>query len=266
MGKKLVLYSFISICFVGAIAFCAIKTTQLSSTENTLTSTQNELTTTQANLSANQALLAITDTEITQTQGDLSDAKVGLTMTLAKIDTKHQEIDEVGKEINKTDAAYKEANAALDNEKKSNITLNLDLSALQINYSTATLSYDYALRDPTYQEVKDFLAADTTDLNNYILGSYVCEDFSFDVRENALAQKIRCAAVLIDFIVSPGHVIIAFNTTDRGIIYIEPQSDEEVNLQASWHYWTQCVIPAPGNSYSNPTDNNDIVESFNLIW
>jgi hypothetical protein len=50
------------------------------------------------------------------------------------------------------------------------------------------------------------------------------------------------------------------------MVYIEPQSDEEVNLVAGKHYWTQCVIASPDHYYLNPTTYNDTIDRFNIIW
>ena len=261
MVKKVVLFSFIAICFIGAAAFAAIQTTQLNNTQNTLASTEVELTATQSDLSNTQSTLAITDKNLSQTQTDLSDVKDELSRTLVEMQSIYQKIDVVGSEINETEAACQEANAALHDQEISNETLQSDIRALQLNYDTATLGYNYAFRDPTYQEVKDFLAADTTNLNDYVVNNYVCEDFSFDVRLHAMQQEIRCAFVYIIF-ADVRHAIIAFYTTDEGIIYFEPQTDEEVNLQVGRHYWSQCIIP----NHLPVTDYDDTVSNYYVIW
>lgn len=91
------------------------------------------------------------------------------------------------------------------------------------------------LKDPTYSEMKEFLARDQTNLNEYrnsifdyfILKRYICTNFARDVKKNAISQGIRCAGVKIwfekDF---DKHAIVAFRTTDRGVIFIEPYTDE----------------------------------------
>jgi hypothetical protein len=142
-------------------------------------------------------------------------------------------------------------------------SLQTDFDSLHVNYVRLTAGYGYVLSDPTYQQMESFLAADKTDLNTYNATTYNCVNFSADVIANAAKSKIRCAYVNIDERDS-GHAIVAFNTTDRGLIYIEPQTDEEVNLQVGRHYY-QCIIPDPGYHYF-PPGYDDTVVSFVVIW
>ena len=41
------------------------------------------------------------------------------------------------------------------------------------------------------------------------------------------------------------HALIAFNTIDRGIIYIEPQSDKIMNVRIGQPYWNRSVYMTP---------------------
>jgi len=81
------------------------------------------------------------------------------------------------------------------------------------------------IHDPTFAEMEIFLHNDKTDENSYINGKYMCKEFSTDLINNAIKQKIRCAFVVIDKVGEIDHAIVAFNTTDQGLIYIEPMSD-----------------------------------------
>ena len=98
----------------------------------------------------------------------------------------------------------------------------------------------FYLRNPTYAEVIDFVNTDTTDENDYS-ETYTCYSFTADFNENAFQMGYRCGFVYILFSGS-AHAINCFNTTDSGIIYIEPQTDEIVTLtvgqiyddQSSW--------------------------------
>ncbi len=100
-----------------------------------------------------------------------------------------------------------------------------------VNDTTAT---GYYLRDPTYAEALAFVASDRTDLNPYT-PSYVCYDFTADVNANAEAQGFRCGFVYIEFTTS-AHAIACFNTTDNGLIYVEPQNDEIVSVAVGQMY------------------------------
>jgi hypothetical protein len=116
----------------------------------------------------------------------------------------------------------------------------------------------YSLRNPTYQEMKAFLAQDTTDTKAYVKEGYVCSDFAAAVNNNAEANGIRCAIVDIFYPEGYGHTIVAFETTDKGLIFIEPQFDKEVTL----------IV---GRSYSQinnftPAPHDDTIQRFLVIW
>ncbi len=116
----------------------------------------------------------------------------------------------------------------------------------------------YTLKNPSYQEMKEFLAQDLTNTKKYIQDEYVCVDFAAEVNNNAEALGFRCAIVDIFYPEGYGHTIVAFETTDRGLVFIEPQFDLEVKL----------VI---GKSYSRinnftPPPRDDTIKRFLIIW
>ena len=83
--------------------------------------------------------------------------------------------------------------------------------------------------NPTYAELVAFIKEDSTDEHPYTNGSffpvsllYVCSDFAEDVHNNAEAAGIRAAWVGIDFEGNDdGHALNAFETTDKGLVYID---------------------------------------------
>jgi len=86
--------------------------------------------------------------------------------------------------------------------------------------------------DPTYAELVAFIKEDSTDGHRYwssvdvYVGSakvaYVCSDFAEDVHNNAEAAGIRAAWASIDFEGDEeGHACNAFETTDRGLVYVD---------------------------------------------
>ncbi|PVX23228.1 MAG: hypothetical protein CW691_11130 [Candidatus Bathyarchaeum sp.] len=95
------------------------------------------------------------------------------------------------------------------------------------------------LRDPTYEEAIDFINSDTTDEHKYT-PSYVCYDFTADFSRNAVQLNYRCGFVYIEFVDS-AHAIACFNTTDQGLIYVEPQNDEVVTIAVGQSYLGQVV-------------------------
>ena len=116
----------------------------------------------------------------------------------------------------------------------------------------------YTLRNPTYQEMKDFINKDTANSKTYIEDKYTCTDFAAEVNNNAEAQGIRCAVV---YIVYPdtGHSIVAFETTDKGLIFIEPQFDKEATLTIGKSY-------SKLNSYRQQEPVDDTIQRYQVIW
>jgi hypothetical protein len=96
--------------------------------------------------------------------------------------------------------------------------------------------------NPTFEELVAFLKNDPTDTRDYIADgpdAYVCADFAEEVHNNAERAKIRAGWVGITFEnTEEGHAINAFETTDKGLVYVDCTSggktqigDDEIN---SW--------------------------------
>ena len=97
------------------------------------------------------------------------------------------------------------------------------------------LAHGYPIMDPTYQDMREFLERDRTDEQKYVKDVYECRHFATDVCNNAERAGIRCAFVSICF-PEGGHALVAFNTVDRGLIFIEPQDDSEVKVEVGKPY------------------------------
>jgi hypothetical protein len=100
----------------------------------------------------------------------------------------------------------------------------------------------YDIRDPTYQEALLFMASDQTDQNVYLSGQYTCENFASELKDSAFWTGFRCGYVIVNFDAGIGHAINVFNTTDRGMIFVEPQNDEIVTLTVGQHYLDRTVV------------------------
>ena len=135
-------------------------------------------------------------------------------------------------------------------------------SGLQAGYKPSAPeqqpSNEYASQNPTYQEMKTFLAQDPTNNKTYVEGAYVCVDFAAAVNNNAEAKGIRCAVVDIFYPDGYGHTIVAFNTTDRGLIYVEPQFDQEVKLVAGRSY-------SQLNGFTS-APRDDTIQRYLVVW
>lgn len=116
----------------------------------------------------------------------------------------------------------------------------------------------YTLRNPTYGEMMRFLADDRTDSREYVEGEYVCSDFAAAVNNNAEAEGFHAAIVLIDFPGERSHAVVAFDTVDKGLIFIEPQFDEVVEVSLGISY-------SQANGYQEP-DYDDTIDRVVIVW
>ena len=115
------------------------------------------------------------------------------------------------------------------------------------------------LSDPTHKEMWEFLARDDTDSKPYINGEYVCNDFAAQLDNNAEAAGIRTAYVRIQA-KNWWHAVVAFETLDRGIIFIEPQSDRIVKMVTGEPFPWDLVGGA------NPLGYLDPIIEIQIIW
>jgi len=121
----------------------------------------------------------------------------------------------------------------------------------------AGTGHGYCLKDPHYAEAVAFLSSDRTDRNRYDDDNYVCSHFSRDVCNNAEAAGLRCAFVELRYS-DLGHSIIAFDTIDRGLVYFEPQFDDEVRVEIGRRY-------SQLNDYVVPSWD-DVIRDIVVIW
>jgi hypothetical protein len=117
--------------------------------------------------------------------------------------------------------------------------------------------HGYTVRDPTYQEVLQFITTDQTDKNVYDSQTYTCANFVADVINNAFNSGYRCGYVIIDYPTS-GHAIVCFNTVDRGLILIEPQYDKVVKIIVGRHYWETA-------GFAEPLFDDTVVR-YMIVW
>jgi len=113
-------------------------------------------------------------------------------------------------------------NTALAEELQS---LRLDYEELEKHYTALTTSSK--LRNPTWAELKEFLQRDKTDKGIYRSGEFDCTGFAMALRDNARQEGIRAAFVEIGWYEGGGHAVNAFQTTDKGLVYIDCTGGKE---------------------------------------
>ena len=91
--------------------------------------------------------------------------------------------------------------------------------------TTVTLQ-NMSLRDPTWQDLVEFLKEDETDTYIYRAGEFDCSGFAITLRDHAIARGFRCAYVEIEFNSSVGHALNAFRTSDKGLVFVDVTGSE----------------------------------------
>jgi hypothetical protein len=81
------------------------------------------------------------------------------------------------------------------------------------------VNYDNA-KNPTYLQLVKFIKNDFTDKKKYT-STYVCSDFAEEVHNNAEKAGIKAGWVAIKFKRGSDHACNAFQTTDKGLMYID---------------------------------------------
>ena len=78
-------------------------------------------------------------------------------------------------------------------------------------------------QDPTFAEMATFVFTDNVNFNRYT-DDYVCAHFSRDLISNARAKGYRAGYVIIES-TGADHAIVAFDTSNLGLYFVEPQTD-----------------------------------------
>lgn len=128
--------------------------------------------------------------------------------------------------------------------------------------------------DISYDELIAFVKSDRTDEILYVDDLFVCADFAEQLHNNAEANGIKAAWVSVDFQgESPGHAFNAFNTTDKGIIYIDSTGFEETSpcsserilgVEIGKPMWFYKITKCEG--YYTPPFVADKVKNINIFW
>lgn len=101
------------------------------------------------------------------------------------------------------------------------------------------INYTYA-KDPTWNQLMEFLALDSTDDLIYDLNEFVCTGFAETLHNNAERAGIRVAYIGIRFTEDPGHALTAFDTTDKGLVYVDNTGQGYTNLRGDFLETRRC--------------------------
>lgn len=80
-------------------------------------------------------------------------------------------------------------------------------------------------KNPTFNDVQLFISLDETDKNSFITKEYECKQFSIDLIRHARTFGFRAGYVSLQNPMGDDHAIVCFQTTDNGLVFVEPQND-----------------------------------------
>jgi hypothetical protein len=166
----------------------------------------------------------------------------------------------------------------INNEKAGDVTYSELLTFLK---SDNTDTYTYQNRTLTtttyYGNAEDMVDLNRIkriiDGNTQPLEPQICEDFAERLHNNAEKAGIRCAYVSIDLSHFPSHALCAFQTTDRGLIYVDDTGtippkpsncDKTVNLSIGQEYIPQSLFPEPG--WQSTWENLGTITNIFITW
>jgi hypothetical protein len=102
--------------------------------------------------------------------------------------------------------------------------------------------------DPSYSELMDFLSTDDTVNNKYDKPNFTCADFAEELQNNAEMQGINCGYASLKFQGKEiGHAVDVFDTTDKGLVYVDTTSGKTIvipDLGPGYSYYNLGVISA----------------------
>jgi len=81
---------------------------------------------------------------------------------------------------------------------------------------------------PSYSDVLAFMEEDDTDKQTYVSENYtfICTDFTDRFIGNFLKKGFFSCEAILYFANNQSHSIVAINTTDEGLVFIDPQIDK----------------------------------------
>jgi|YelNatPaOPRAMG01_1025707.scaffolds.fasta_scaffold05929_17 hypothetical protein len=102
-----------------------------------------------------------------------------------------------------------------------------ELERIKSLFNNLTRSKESTLRNPSWEELKTFLEADDTNKLVYNEKSFDCTGFALELFKRARANGFRVGIVELVFEDNrSAHLLNVFQTTDRGVVFIDVTGNE----------------------------------------
>lgn len=82
------------------------------------------------------------------------------------------------------------------------------------------------LVNPTYSQLLGFMIRDNTEKHDYDNETFNCADYTNLFIQNFAKEGFFSCFTELVFTNDEAHAIVAVNTTDRGLVYVDPQDDK----------------------------------------
>jgi len=164
---------------------------------------------------------------------------IGLVIVLMKLSSLEAEIYNQKEKIESvswdTENLYNTISRVNDTIRENIVNIENDVETLKSQVSSLSQDvWDLKLRvkqrglvNPSYSQLLDFIRSDRTNELQYIEenNKFVCSDFTNTFIQNFAKEGFfSCYAELV-LANDKAHAIVSVNTTDMGIVYVEPQLD-----------------------------------------
>jgi hypothetical protein len=157
---------------------------------------------------------------------------------------------------------------------------NVDCVMWKLNITKLRLIYDppNAVKAMPFEEVDKFIRRDDTYSRKPVMGEFQCFDYGVQTRDRATYRGMRSAVIILFFsdksAKSTGtHVMNAFETTDKGIIYSEPQYQHcyvaEPIIGADYTEIINDALQAKYVNYNRPAkveNSPNVIIHREIIW
>lgn len=134
---------------------------------------------------------------------------------------------------------YKSLMSEFDTLKTENLILSVEYQMLKQDFEKTSLKLDDALfkveeeslregihYSPTFSQMKKVLDNDKTEKIKYDEDTFNCVDYSYSLIRGFQEEDIYSCMVVYYLSDGLGHSGVIVNTSDKGLVYIEPQDDK----------------------------------------